>query len=99
MKAALARDAVLTEGNPMTARRFDGTIEEMQSIIKDHNIEGTWSEKNGQHMFRTSNGATLSWWPMSAKKTVLFQGPDLLRMELEDKLGHIFTSGSNIPLW
>lgn len=70
--------------------RFDGTFEELKEIITDHNIQGDWSVKNGQHILRTANGAVINWWPDSNKKTITFQGKPMPLRELEEKLEGVF---------
>ena len=62
------------------AEKFFGTVDELQA--KFACVQGSWAEKNGQISFRSQRGGVLTYWPN--KGTLLFQGQNLGRQELEE---------------
>ena len=57
------------------ARKFSGTLEELQQLISAAGILGEWETqggKNPKHVFRSEGGGVLNWWPST--RTVNIQG-------------------------
>ena len=67
--------------------KFAGTLDELKTILRDHDIRGDMTERPGFHRFETNNGACLHWY---ANGTICFQGPEMARRELEEKLDGVF---------
>jgi len=60
----------------MSRIRYNGTLDELQSLVESFGYRGTWAEsKQGIQVFKsTAGGLTLNWWPKSSKKTLLPRG-------------------------
>ena len=53
--------------------KFEGSIEELQTVVADAGIAGSWKEEpGGKHSFRSKDGGVLNWWPGTG--TLQFQG-------------------------
>ena len=62
---------------------FEGTFEDLQNLTSS--FSGAWrNEGNGKHVFRTSTGGVLNYWPKKGTVQVQGKGPDI------DKLKNIF---------
>ncbi|MER9561079.1 nucleotide-binding protein [Mesorhizobium sp. M0571] len=63
--------------------RFDGSIEELKTIVDQTGVRGAWTtHDNAHHKFTAVTGAVLNWWD-TRKKTVSLQGPDGPKQALE----------------
>ena len=52
---------------------FQGSIEELKTLIRDASIKGKWNDNGlGKYCFRSEDGGVLNWW--SAKGTIQIQG-------------------------
>ncbi len=67
--------------------KFTGTLEELKDTLREHDIRGDMNERPGFHRFETHNGACLHWYNTG---TICFQGPEMARLELEEKLEGVF---------
>lgn len=67
------------------ANKFEGTIEELQVLVKAAGLKGKW-EDDGQskHTFRSGDGGVLNWWP--SKGTVQLQGQDKAKAKLNNAI-------------
>jgi predicted nucleotide-binding protein len=77
------------------ANKFDGTIEELQALVKTAGLKGKWEDDGqGKHSFRSSDGGVLNWWP--SKRTVQLQGQDKAKLKLEKAIagGNAETPGA-----
>lgn len=64
---------------------FHGTYEELQQIVTNTGIKGEWQElQSGHKQFRSKAGAVLNWWE-GKKGTLLFQGSEKAKQDLEIK--------------
>ncbi|HEU5070423.1 MAG TPA: nucleotide-binding protein [Verrucomicrobiae bacterium] len=64
------------------ANKFEGTIEELQALVKAAGIKGKWEDDGqGKHTFRSSDGGVLNWW--TSRGTVQLQGQDKAKQKLE----------------
>jgi predicted nucleotide-binding protein len=55
--------------------QFSGTKDELITLIKSAGFKGAWNVEGGdKHVFRSENGAVVSWWPSTKKKTLQVQG-------------------------
>lgn len=64
------------------ANRFEGTIEELQALVKAAGLKGKWEDEgHGKHTFRSGDGGVLNWWP--SKGTVQLQGQEKAKATLE----------------
>lgn len=64
------------------ANKFEGTIEELQVLVKSAGLKGKWeNDGQGKHIFRSNDGGVLNWWP--SKGTVQLQGIDKAKSKLE----------------
>lgn len=64
------------------ANKFEGTIEELQALVKTAGIKGKWEDDGqGKHTFRSSDAGVLNWW--TSKGTVQLQGQDKAKLKLE----------------
>lgn len=65
---------------------FEGTIEELQSLVKTAGLRGKWEDDGqGKHTFRSVDGGVLNWWP--SKGTVQLQGQDKAKLKLGTAIG------------
>lgn len=65
--------------------KFNGTTEDLQSIVRELSFEGSWAELPGDKLqFICSDGAILNWWPKP--KTVSFQGPEIVKEPFEEQV-------------
>ena len=66
-------------------RRYTHGIDELMALLERHGFEGKWSVMDNGHklMFRSKNGAVLSYWPHTKRTTILIQGksPDKENLE------------------
>ena len=75
------------------ANKFEGTIEELQALVKAAGIKGKWDgDDQGKHTFRSGDGGVLNWWP--SRGTVQFQGPDEAKAKLEKAISGAKTTAS-----
>ena len=55
--------------------KFQGTIEDLKTIVTGTGYDGDWRElPGGQHQFHSTDKAILNWW--QSNQTILFQGPE-----------------------
>lgn len=67
------------------AKKFRGTIEELQSLIQKAGIRGDWDDDGqGKHSFRSKEAGVLNWWPSTG--TLNLQGPADAKARLEAAL-------------
>lgn len=63
-------------------KKFRGTIEELQSLVRAAGIAGDWDDDGqGKRSFRSKDGGVLNWWPL--KGTINVQGAADARERLE----------------
>ena len=63
--------------------RFDGSIDDLKSIVEQTGVRGAWTmHDNNHHKFTAATGAVMNWWD-TKKKTISFQGPDGPKQALE----------------
>src|SRR5258707_7815666 len=64
------------------ANKFDGTIEELQVLVKSAGLKGKWEDDGqGKCIFRSNDGGVLNWWP--SKGTIQLQGIGNAKSKLE----------------
>lgn len=67
------------------AKKFRGTIDELQSLIRVAGIPGEWDDdRQGRHSFRSKDGGVLNWWPSTG--TISPQGEANAKARLETAL-------------
>ena len=56
--------------------RFNGTLDELRSLVEEFDYVGTWSEAaDGRSVFKSTAGRlTLNWWSASVRRTLQAQG-------------------------
>lgn len=65
-----------------SALSFSGTLEELQKLVNDLGVNGTWSAPSEhQHQCKAKDGAVLNWFHSTGKLT--FQGKSAASQELE----------------
>lgn len=75
--------------------KYHGTVEELQAAVAATGTQGKWStDGEGKHVFRSVNGAVLSWW--SGKGTLLYQGDPGAKAALEHSLDAVLGGGAGI---
>jgi predicted nucleotide-binding protein len=75
------------------ANRFEGTIEELQALVKAAGIKGKWEDDaQGKQTFRSGEGGVLNWWP--SKGTIQLQGQDKARAKLNKAIAG--DAGTNV---
>jgi predicted nucleotide-binding protein len=68
------------------AFQFEGTIEELQALVKAGGINGKWEDDDlGKHTFRSNDGGILNFWP--SRGTLNLQGKDKSKLKLEKAIG------------
>lgn len=74
------------------ADKFHGTLAELQDLVRRAGYDGAWVEVgNGQHQFKSKDGAVLNWWPK--KGTLQFQGPTKARDPFRAALEPLLSGG------
>lgn len=73
------------------AFQFRGKLDELKSKLAAAGAEGDWSERNGSHQLRTSDGGVLNWSP--TKGTIWLQGQQAAKGPLEQQVS-VALSGS-----
>ena len=74
------------------AIKHEGTIEELQALLKTAGLKGKWEDDNqGKHTFRSSDGGVLNFWP--SKGTVQIQGQE----KAKSKLSNAIATGTTTP--
>ena len=64
------------------AKKFKGTLAQLQTIVEMTGTAGQWEDKgNGHWLFRGNDQAILNWWQSSG--TLNFQGPQPARGEFD----------------
>ncbi|MGB7769999.1 MAG: nucleotide-binding protein [Verrucomicrobiia bacterium] len=67
------------------ANKYEGTIEELQALLKAAGLKGKWEDDGqGKHTFRSSDGGVLNWWP--SKGTVQLQGQEKAKSKLANAI-------------
>lgn len=61
--------------------KFNGTIDDLKSLVSNVGVNGEWNEIENGHQFRAQNDAVLCWY--STTGTLMFQGPKGPREELQ----------------
>jgi predicted nucleotide-binding protein len=65
--------------------KFNGSLEELKSIVENAGLKGTWNvEAGGKHSFRSQDRGVLNWWPGTG--TVQLQGQNDAKAKLEAAL-------------
>ncbi len=73
--------------------KYRGTVEELQAAVAATGTQGQWSADGaGKHVFRSVNGAVLTWW--SGKGTLLFQGDAGAKTAFEHSLDSVLSGGT-----
>ncbi len=66
-------------------KKFRGTLEELQALVREAGIAGEWNDDGqGKHSFRSKDGGVLNWWPL--KSTINVQGAPDAKGRLEAAL-------------
>jgi len=67
------------------ANKYEGTIEELQALLKTAGLKGKWEDDGqGKHTFRSGDGGVLNWWP--SKGTVQLQGQEKAKSKLANAI-------------
>jgi predicted nucleotide-binding protein len=67
------------------AIKHEGTIEELESLLKTAGLKGKWEDDGqGKHTFRSSDGGVLNFWP--SKGTVQIQGQEKAKLKLSNAI-------------
>jgi predicted nucleotide-binding protein len=76
--------------------KFEGTIEELQALIKAAGIKGKWEDDGlGKHTFRSGEGGVLNWWP--SRGTINLQGQDKSKSRIEKAIAESAIIPSSEP--
>ena len=81
------------------ANKYEGTIEELQALLKAAGLKGKWEDYGqGKHSFRSIDGGVLNWWP--SKGTVQLQGQEKAKSKLANAIagGTATTAGDAAQL-
>ncbi len=74
---------------------FNGSLDELQAILKRLGYSGEWSGIANGHQFRAKNGAKLNWYPRTG--TLQCQGKPDIKARLEAELQSEFEPAPNYP--
>jgi predicted nucleotide-binding protein len=67
------------------AIKHEGTIEELQTLLKTAGLKGKWEDDGqGKHTFRSSDGGVLNFW--QSKGTVQIQGQEKAKLKLSNAI-------------
>lgn len=74
------------------SQKFQGTIEELKTIVSSTGISGDWEvDRSGKHTFRSYDGGVLNCWQSSG--TVQYQGKPEGKAILEQLVGKLLDKG------
>lgn len=77
----------------MEKMKFSGTLEDLKTAVGHTRIKGDWRDcGNGQHQFRTKDGAQLNWWGSSG--SLNFTGKANEKDRLREEVSKAFASDS-----
>ena len=73
--------------------KYHGEFAELQSLVSELGYSGTWFDRGGVKVFRSSDGAVLNWWPPPSAGTIQIQGQEDSKTKLENDVSAVLLNG------